>query len=78
MGTVIWFNGVRIRVNDKDHNPPHVHCERGDATARYDILNLEWMDCEGFTRSDLRKLEEQILLDIDACLAEWRLLHEKE
>jgi len=78
MGTIVWFNGIRIRIKDKDHNPPHVHCERGGCSARYNIQGMEWMDCEGFTRADLRKIEEQIELDIEAIWHEWRRLHGEE
>jgi hypothetical protein len=39
---------------------------------------MEWMSCEGFTRADLRKIEEQIELDIEAIWNEWRRLHGEE
>ena len=56
MGTVDEFNGVKIRVNPRDHLPPHVHVVGNGGNARFSIDSMEWMESVGFTRSDLKTI----------------------
>lgn len=67
MGKVFWFHGVLVKVNDKDHDPPHVHVVRGGDRARYNIVAMEWMESKGFSRSDLRKIEAKIKDFLEDC-----------
>ena len=78
MGTILEFNGVKIRVNPRDHQPPHVHVVGNGCNARFNIDSMEWMESSGFTRSDLNAIEEMICLDIEIIRNEWRRCHEKE
>lgn len=78
MGKIFWFHGVTVKVRDKDHNPPHVHCIRGGDEARYNIRGMKWMDSRGFSKNDLRAIEEKIRDYLVDCWEEWRRLHEQE
>lgn len=37
MPTIAVINNIRIYLYAKDHNPPHVHCYKGDRSAVIDI-----------------------------------------
>jgi hypothetical protein len=76
MGTILEFNGIKIRINPRDHYPPHVHIVGKGGHARYDIARMGYMDAEGFTFADLRHIEEAIKVDIDIIHNEWERLHE--
>jgi hypothetical protein len=75
MGEVVNFHGVTIRVNPRDHNPPHVHIVGKGGHARFNIKVMKWMDSEGFSRSDLRAIREVIERRIEECWEEWRRIH---
>lgn len=76
MGEVIYFHGVSIRVNPRDHNPPHVHVIGNGGKARFNLKTMEWMDSKGFTRSDLVAIREVIERRIEECWEEWRRNHD--
>lgn len=78
MGTVLEFNGVKVRVNPRDHFPPHVHVVGNGGHARFNILDMEWMESSEFTRSDLKAIEEVIEMFIDDIWSEWKICHENK
>jgi hypothetical protein len=78
IGTVLEFHGIKIKVNARDHHPPHVHIEGRGGNARFNLLSREFMESKGFSRSDLDLIREQILIDYDVLYSEWRRFHEDE
>jgi hypothetical protein len=77
-GTVLEFHGVKVRINPRDHLPPHVHVVGNGCRARFNISTMEWMESLGFTRSDLKAIEEVIWSRIDEIWLEWNRCHEKK
>jgi len=77
MGMIDQFHGIIIKVNARDHNPPHVHVIGKGGEARFNIKTMKWMESRTFSRSDLRAIEEVIERRIDECWNEWRRIHEK-
>ena len=79
VATVFEFFGIKVRVNLRETEEPHVHCVRGNASVRYSLVRRDWMDpSTKFSKSDLRKIEEQITLRFDECVAEWERLYGEE
>jgi len=78
MGTVVTFHGVKIRVNPRDHNPPHIHVEGNGGAARFNIKTMKWMESSGFTKSDLTIIEAVIERRIVEIWYEWRRCHENK
>jgi hypothetical protein len=78
MGQVVYFNGISIRVNPRDHKPAHVHVTGNGGNARYNLETKSWMDSRGFSKRDLNAIEEVILRRHEDCMAEWRHNHESE
>jgi len=53
---VFWSQGIACRPNAHERNEVlHIHCVKGDCEARFNIRDLVWMECSGFTRNDIRK-----------------------
>lgn len=77
MGTIVEFNGIKIRINPRDHHPPHIHIVGNGGNARFNIDSMEWMESVGFTRSDLKAIEEVIHRRLVELWDEWRKCHEK-
>jgi hypothetical protein len=41
MPTVALFDGIKISVNSREHNPPHIHAEYGENEVLIDIRRIE-------------------------------------
>ena len=78
MGTVDTFHGIKIRVNPRDHDPPHVHVVGHGAEARFNIKTMMWMSNNRFSKSDLNAIQEVIERRIEEIWKEWRRCHEDE
>jgi hypothetical protein len=67
---------LAYKINDDDHNPPHVHIEGGGASVRMNLLTLQFMDREtGFSNSTLRKILEKVRENRWLLLDEWEKKH---
>jgi hypothetical protein len=58
--TVYEFDGIKIKIHAKEHNPPHVHVEGKGCEARFDLKTLELMSNDGFSRSDISRIRKEI------------------
>ena len=66
-----------LKINENDHNPPHVHVEGGGASVRINLNTLEVMDSEtGFSKSTLKKIIAAVTDLQDYLLDEWRERHD--
>lgn len=72
------FRQIKIKVNAKDHNPPHVHVEGNGGKARFDMLRMDWMESDGFTRKDLEEIKHVIERRKDEIMSTWKELHDEE
>lgn len=77
MGTVDSFCGIKIKVNARDHNPPHCHVEGNGGKARYNIVTMEWMESEGFTAADRNRIEIVIKRRIQEIRELWSEYHDE-
>lgn len=70
---------LSYKINEKDHNPPHVHVEGGGAEVRINLKTLEVMDEEtGFSASTLGKILEKVRANQQLLIEEWEARHGKE
>ena len=57
MVTVLRVGQLKYNVNQRDHNPPHVHVEGGGASLRVNLLTLEVMDDDTeFSKSMVQRI----------------------
>jgi hypothetical protein len=76
---VLSSQHLSYRINDNDHNPPHVHVEGGGATVRINLLTLEVMDAKtDFSHATLRKILEKVQENKWLLLDEWMKAHGKD
>lgn len=67
---------LAYKINDDDHNPPHVHVEGGGASVRINLLTLEVMDSyTGFSAGTLRKILEKVRENKWLLIDEWEKKH---
>ncbi len=58
--TVFEFDGVKVRIHKKDHNPPHVHVEGKGYEARFDLRTMELLGNTGFSRGDIARIRAEL------------------
>ncbi len=67
---------LAYRINDDDHNPPHVHVEGGGASVRINLITLEVMDQKTkFSGTTLRKIVEKVRENRWLLMDEWENKH---
>ncbi len=78
MVTVLRVGQLKYKINQKDHNPPHVHVEGGGATVRVNLLTLEVMDdSTEFSKGMIRKIVTYIAEHKEELLEKWVEYHEE-
>jgi hypothetical protein len=65
MPEVSRFYGIVIRINYRDHNPPHFHAEYGDDALAVEI-------------SSLTELTGQLPRRATAMVLDWAAIHQSE
>jgi hypothetical protein len=82
MPTILLLNGWRFFFYaEEGHEPPHVHCEKGDADAKY-WLNPETFEisearAHGMSTADKRLVRRIIYEHFDYFVAEWNSFQER-
>ncbi|WP_279358620.1 DUF4160 domain-containing protein [Methylobacterium indicum] len=77
MPTFHRFDGFRIEVRSRDHNPPHFHMIGPDFHALVDIRTLQVIEGT-YTRPALAETLAWAAGRTEALLAEWRRLNERD
>ena len=56
------FRGKWISVlfYSNDHEPKHIHVEKSDSTAKYNIIIIELLKSKGFNAKELKQVREII------------------
>ncbi|MGN1245515.1 MAG: DUF4160 domain-containing protein, partial [Muribaculaceae bacterium] len=60
MPTIFIIFGYRFYFWSNEHNPIHVHVEKGDCEAKYHINPLELVENYGFKCNELKMIESII------------------
>ncbi len=71
MPTISMFYGIIVRMQAKDHNPPHIHAKYNEFIA---VFNFDGEKTEGeFPHKQTRLIQAWIELHKDELLANWEL-----
>ncbi|EMS34753.1 hypothetical protein C943_03440 [Mariniradius saccharolyticus AK6] len=62
MPTVLNVFGYRFFFYSNDHDPPHIHVEKGNATAKFLLRPIELVKSKGFGAKDLKEIRKFIEL----------------
>lgn len=77
MPIISIFFGIVIRINFRDHNPPHLHADHGDREAVFNIRTGEVME-GSLPRKATRSVQLWIAMNREALLANWDLAYNGE
>jgi len=68
---------LKFKINENDHNPPHVHVEGLGATVRINLITLEVMDSRtDFNKSTVNRIIEFVKLNQQHLLDKWEETHD--
>lgn len=56
MPTIFRHNGYRFFFYSNEHLPIHVHIEKGEKTAKFDVRNHQLINSYKFSSSELREI----------------------
>lgn len=57
MPTVFIIMGFIFKFYSNEHNPIHIHVERGGANAKFTIFPVQLVDNHGFKPSEIKMME---------------------
>lgn len=79
MVTVLQVDSLKYKINQNDHNPPHVHVEGGGASVRINLRTLEVMDSKTeFSERMVNKIVEYVSQNQMLFIEKWGDLHEEK
>lgn len=58
--TVLEFDGIKVKIYVRDHNPPHVHVIGKGHEAIFEVPSLDLISNSGFSRADIVRILNQI------------------
>ncbi|RRA98798.1 DUF4160 domain-containing protein [Larkinella rosea] len=69
----IWIqDGFRFFFFSNEHEPLHVHVEKGDSAAKFNLIPVSLVKNEGMKNKDLRRAETIIVENQQEFIAKWR------
>nr|DAR57955.1 MAG TPA: protein of unknown function (DUF4160) [Caudoviricetes sp.] len=77
MPTISIFFGIIIKMNYREHNPPHIHAEYGEFRASYDIATAECI-AGMFPANQRHMVQAWIAIHREDLLANWKLSEQRE
>lgn len=72
MPTVFIFMGFRFFFFANDHEPIHIHIERGGASTKFDLLpSIKMVKNDGFKKAELKIIETVIEENREVIIDRW-------
>jgi hypothetical protein len=83
MGEMFRFGSVIVRIWSNDHNPPHVEAfwpsmRKPEARAKFSLENLECVENYGFSRTDVKSIQEELRKRHAKLWEGWNEIHGNE
>ena len=71
MPTILRIDGFRFFFFSNEHEPEHIHIEKGDMYARIEIQSLKVTDSYNASSKDMKKIIELVKNNKDKLLGAW-------
>jgi Domain of unknown function (DUF4160) len=71
MPTILKLNGYRFFFYSNDHNPAHIHVEKGEGTAKFSLFPVELVQSKRFKSSDISDIRKLVLENRDLFNTKW-------
>lgn len=71
MPTILQLNVYRFFFYSNDHLPIHIHVEKGDATAKYELIPLVLVRSKKFTAGELGEIRKLVEQNLELFINKW-------
>jgi Domain of unknown function (DUF4160) len=71
MPTILRLKGYRFFFYVNDHLPPHIHVEKGEGTAKFNLFPVELVKSKRFKSSDIRDIRKLVVSNTELFNSKW-------
>jgi hypothetical protein len=71
MPTILRINGYRFFFYSNDHAPIHIHVEKGNSSAKFNVIPVDLVNNYGFRSKELSTIKEIININQELLLNKW-------
>ena len=71
MPTVAIIKGFRFFFYSNDHYPVHIHIEKDNKTAKYNLQPVELLRSKGFNASELKSIGKLVENNLEFLKRKW-------
>lgn len=71
MPTVFYIDGFRFFFYSNEHLPKHIHIEKAEKTAKFNIENIELIKSSGFKSSELKTIRNLVEENQELLIVKW-------
>jgi hypothetical protein len=72
MPTIFYQEGFRFFFFSNEHEPMHVHVEKGDSTAKFNLLPVTLVKNGGLKPKELKKAQALVSINQGVLLEAWK------
>jgi len=71
MPTLKILDGYRFFFYSNDHDPPHIHIEKDNKTAKFNLEPIELVKSKRFNASELKKIRIMVEDNVELFKQSW-------
>lgn len=71
MPTILRINGYRFFFYSNDHLPAHIHIEKGEATAKFELKPVVLIRSRKFTAAELNEIRKLVEQNVELFINKW-------
>ncbi len=71
MPTVLRIHGFRFFFYTNDHLPKHIHVEKGDGTAKFNLFPVELVKSKRFKAAEISEIRNLVLENHELLNQKW-------
>lgn len=71
MPTILRIQGFRFFFYVNDHWPPHIHIEKGECTAKFNLEPIELVKSKRFSAQEINILRKLVIENKEFLLDKW-------
>lgn len=71
MPTILKINGFRFFFYSNEHLPIHIHVEKDNKTAKFNLEEIELVKSRGFNASELKEIRKLVSTNVELFKNKW-------
>ncbi len=71
MPTVLVIDGFRFFFYSNEHLPKHIHIEKAEKTAKFNLENVELVKSSGFNSTQLKTMRNLVEVNQELLIQKW-------